>query len=150
VVSPQGGLRRCRGRSRGGILVVPVQQRGHEILSVIDFRGRLAMEPLTVFVESSGVRDLVFVCGELDLASAASIESLLLDRAAAGRHLTLDLSLLTFCGSIGFALLIELQRRAVGEGGSLRLVGVPAYLSRIMSLIGVDSVLGVAGSVAAL
>ena len=96
------------------------------------------MTSLTCDIRSSGSADVVEVCGELDLATVGDFEAAIEGRAAAGRHVTLDLSRLSFCGCVGVSALLRLQSGAARCGGYVRLSRLAPEISRILRLCGVD------------
>lgn len=96
------------------------------------------MTSFTVGISSSGIADRVELCGELDLASIAEFDAVVGDRATAGRHVTLDLSQLSFCGCAGISALLRVQRDATHAGGCVRFAGIPRQVWRTMRVCGVD------------
>jgi anti-sigma B factor antagonist len=80
---------------------------------------------------------VVFISGEIDLASAPGLEREL--RAAetdAGRELVVDLSGVTFMDSTGLHVLLDAQERATHRGYMLRFQDVPAQTQRLLDLAG--------------
>jgi anti-sigma B factor antagonist len=79
---------------------------------------------------------------ELDITNAGRLRAALLAAAAHG-HATIvaDLSDTAFCDTAGLQVLVLGHRRAVAEGGELRLVVRAATLLRLFSLTGVDDVI---------
>jgi len=80
---------------------------------------------------------------EIDPVTAGQLRTVLLHSAAHG-HATIvvDMTGSTFCDSTGFSVLVRAHRRALAEGGGLRLV-IPAdgAVARIFTLIGLDRVI---------
>ena len=80
---------------------------------------------------------------EIDPVTAGQLRTVLLHSAAHG-HATIvvDMTGTTFCDSTGFSVLVRAHRRALAEGGGLRLV-IPAdgAVARIFTLIGLDRVI---------
>ncbi|TQM03134.1 SpoIIE family protein phosphatase [Pseudonocardia kunmingensis] len=84
----------------------------------------------------------VRVHGELDLAGVRCVRDELLQAAAAGHELTVDLRPTTYLASAGIALLVEADRTVRAAGGRLRLLVAPAdVVRRALALSGVDDVL---------
>jgi anti-sigma B factor antagonist len=79
---------------------------------------------------------------EIDITNAGQLRAALLAAAAQG-HVTVvvDLSETAFCDTAGLQVLVLGHRRAVAEGGELRLVVRSATLLRLFNLTGVDHVI---------
>ncbi|MDR7274965.1 STAS domain-containing protein [Catenuloplanes atrovinosus] len=79
------------------------------------------------------------VAGEIDGATAPSLERALLDAlATAPRHLLIDGTDITFCDSRGLATLITAWRTA-GQTGVTMSIRPSPRLRRVMALSGIDS-----------
>jgi anti-sigma B factor antagonist len=79
---------------------------------------------------------------EIDIANAGQLRAALLAAAADGHaSVVADLSETAFCDTAGLQVLVLGHRRAVAEGGELRLVVQAAQLLRMFSLTGVDRVI---------
>jgi anti-anti-sigma factor len=79
---------------------------------------------------------------EIDITNAGQMRAALLAAAGEG-HATIvaDLSETAFCDTAGLQVLVLAHRRALAEGGELRLVVRAATLLRLFSLTGVDQVI---------
>jgi anti-anti-sigma factor len=79
---------------------------------------------------------------EIDITNAGQLRAALLTAAGQG-HVTIvvDLTETAFCDTSGLQVLVLAHRRAVAEGGELRLVVRAATLLRLFSLTGVDHVI---------
>jgi anti-sigma B factor antagonist len=79
------------------------------------------------------------LAGELDIASAPDLREQLLGllRPASAR-LVVDLSRVSFCDASGLAVLVGTGRQAQLLGGFMRLAAVPAEVSRILRITGLD------------
>jgi anti-sigma B factor antagonist len=79
---------------------------------------------------------------EVDVGNATLLRAALL-RAAAGNHATiiLDMTATEFCDSAGLSVLVRGHRRALAEGGSLRVVTSTPQVLRILNVTGLDSLL---------
>lgn len=76
------------------------------------------------------------VAGELDIATAPELQSVVDRVARAGRTLVLDLSHLEFIDSIGVSLIYRLHVRAREDGLGLRLVPGRRAVMRVFDLTG--------------
>jgi anti-anti-sigma factor len=91
-----------------------------------------------------GVREeagTVTVRGELDVATAGSLEKLLLRRREPGTRIRLDLSGLGFMDSTGLRVLLRAQQAAERGGWEVELVGVTRPVRRLFDLSGVHDAL---------
>lgn len=79
---------------------------------------------------------------EIDISNAGQLRAALLAASGQG-HATIvaDLSETAFCDTAGLQVLVLAHRRAVAEGGGLRLVVRTPTLLRMFSLTGVDHVI---------
>jgi anti-sigma B factor antagonist len=75
--------------------------------------------------------------GSLDLATAASARAALVEAAGAGRHdIVVDLTRLEFLDSTGLGALIGAHRRAVENGGAVRLAVGEGQIARLLNITG--------------
>jgi anti-sigma B factor antagonist len=96
----------------------------------------------------SGV-PVVVVPAEVDATTAAQLRTALLGAAADGRMtVVVDMTRTRFCDSAGLDVLVRAHRRALADGGELRLV-IPAdgTVVRILTLTGMDRLIPSFGSV---
>jgi anti-anti-sigma factor len=79
---------------------------------------------------------------EIDIANAGMLRAALMSAAGYG-HATVvvDLSETAFCDTAGLQVLVLAHRRALAEGGELRLVVRAVPLLRLFSLTGIDHVI---------
>ncbi|HEX3924911.1 MAG TPA: STAS domain-containing protein [Streptosporangiaceae bacterium] len=79
---------------------------------------------------------------ELDISNAGELRAALMAAVAEG-HATvvLDLSGTSFCDSAALQVLVRVHKRAVAEGGELRLVMRAVSLLRLFRITGVDRVI---------
>lgn len=94
--------------------------------------------PLFGIRERDGV---VRVRGELDVATASSLEELLLRPREPGEHVRLDLSELGFMDSTGLRVLLRAQQAAQSGGWEVSLMGISAPVRRLFDLSGVRAAL---------
>jgi anti-anti-sigma factor len=79
---------------------------------------------------------------EIDITNAGQLRAALLAAAGEGfATIVVDLSETAFCDTAGLQVLVLAHRRALAEGGELRLVVRAATLLRLFSLTGVDHVI---------
>ena len=87
-------------------------------------------------------RALVRVVGDWDLANADALAALLDEHDRAGRRFVrLDVSAVTFLDCACLEVLVAAHRRLLAARGTLVLTGVPARLTRLLRLAGLDGVL---------
>ena len=110
------------------------------------------VEPFAVEVQRGEHVAVVQPRGELDLATADTLEAAVDEAIAAtlgtasdgteGRpRLVLDLRRLSFIGSTGLHLLVELHRRSQSDGFQLTLIAPAAPVDKAILLCGLDQVL---------
>ncbi|MFN2449223.1 MAG: STAS domain-containing protein [Candidatus Baltobacteraceae bacterium] len=88
--------------------------------------------------------------GTLDLATAPSLRAALLEAADDGKHdIIVDCSQLEFLDSTGLGALIGAHRRALENGGRVRLIVNEGPILRLLTITGLMQVLAVYKSVAA-
>ncbi|WP_033216712.1 anti-sigma factor antagonist [Kitasatospora phosalacinea] len=83
---------------------------------------------------------VVVLAGELDYHTAPRLHRAV-ERTAETLPLVLDLTLLSFCDSLGVAELLFAFRRTRIAGTSLALVGTTPDVGRLLAMTGVDRVL---------
>ena len=88
----------------------------------------------TVVLKSQ--RAVAYLNGELDSFTAECLFARLAPLAASGMHVIVDLSGLSFLGTIGPVVLSDLDRCACTKGGSVRLAEVTAKASRVLDVTG--------------
>ena len=98
-------------------------------------------------MRNTNVLDLIVLSGELDLLTCPALLVKLQARARAGRQLVLDLSEVSFFGATAMALVEQVQLESIVAGGSVRLVGVPRQIMRVMTMIGFDKVVPISNKV---
>ena len=98
--------------------------------------------PLGVSVQPQPGGYTVAVSGELDVGTIDHLRRVLDSVGSCKeRLLTLDLAGVTFMDSCGIHLLTQLAGRATAEGWELTIERVPAAVSRVLTLTGLDTYL---------
>jgi anti-sigma B factor antagonist len=87
-------------------------------------------------VVSGGTHTLV-LSGELDMATAPHLETVVHACAGSAGRLTLDLSRLTFMDSTGVRLVLLTQRLCRETGAEFALIPGPRLIQRVFELTGV-------------
>lgn len=84
-----------------------------------------------------GPDDAVVITGRLDAAQSPAAQAFL-DRVQG--TVTVDCSRLEYISSAGLGVLLKTQKRLLGSGGKLRLVGVNRHLQDIFQYSGFDQI----------
>jgi anti-sigma B factor antagonist len=110
---------------------------------------KMTSEQLTIEIstdEQSGAH-IYRLRGSLDLATAPSVRAALVEVAAAGQHdIVVDLTQLEFLDSTGLGALIGAHRRALENGGNLRLAVGEGRIARLLNITGLMRVFPVYAS----
>ena len=114
--------------------------------SVASHRCRVSVEDLTravsleVTTAGPGGRVAVIkVAGEIDLRTARTVRTGLVDVAEAGfRRIVVDFEQVRFCDATGLGALVAAHNRLHADGGELRLARVQAAQRRIFHITGLD------------
>lgn len=101
-------------------------------------RGGEADDPITLSLSTPDDKQAVIeVGGEVDMVTSPHLRSAVLDQFAAGTELVvLDLDDVTFLGTSGLAVLIEMREAAHAAGVELRLVCTARRVLRPLSIAG--------------
>jgi anti-sigma B factor antagonist len=85
--------------------------------------------------------------GSLDLETSPSLRAALLEAANEGKHdIIVDLSHLEFLDSTGLGAIIGAHRRALENGGRVRLIVNEGPIQRLLTITGLMRTLAVYGS----
>ena len=87
--------------------------------------------------------------GELDIASAADLETFVQRTAAQGLHVVVDLTRLTFVDSSGLNALVNAARTVESRDGWVVFAGAPAGVRRVFEIVQLEDTLQIEGSVEA-
>jgi len=93
--------------------------------------------PATGAAATAGETVTLFVCGEVDLASAPALEQTLRNaEREVTSEMVVDLSGVTFMDSTGLHLLLDARDRASHRGYRLRYRNIPAQAERLFEIAG--------------
>jgi anti-anti-sigma factor len=99
---------------------------------------------LEISVAAGESGPVVTLSGEADVTAVAELSAALTAQLAGGaRHLTVDLSGLSFADSAVIRELVMADRRLKDRGGGLELANPRAAVARALSLLGVDQMIEV-------
>jgi anti-sigma B factor antagonist len=108
-----------------------------DFLSVVESFGRIdGIEPFRVTLRQHDQAIVVaYVAGEVDMLTGPALRSHL-DQVLATRpeHLIVDLSQVSFLGSTGLAVLINVQEAAIHQGTTFQLRGVRRAAGRVLQV----------------
>ena len=101
------------------------------------------MSALSVIPHRQDERAVLVLTGDLDLAAVDDLrEGAQVQLAAGCRHLTLDLTGVTFLDSSGLGALVELRNTTRRSGVTLAVVNVPPGPARIITIAGLAETFG--------
>ncbi len=109
---------------------------------------------LTVSTEQQGDVAVVTVAGELDMATAPTLQDEVTRLVEAGQvRLVFDLADVSFCDSTGLSVFVRARNRTGAAGGDVRLAAPQRSVQRILEVSGLVDVLPtfptLAGAIAA-
>jgi anti-anti-sigma factor len=89
---------------------------------------------------------VITLSGEVDLSSSAELSELMTTQLASEtRHLTIDVSAMTFADSASIRVLMLAAMTLRKRGGGLLLLRPPPALSRILDIMDADQVITIRG-----
>lgn len=91
---------------------------------------------------AAGNRTICRPIGDLDMIGAELLRRAGAGLVATGGSVVIDLSGVTFIDSAGLCALVGLARRSSECGGKISFVGARRSVSRVLSMSGVDQLLG--------
>lgn len=97
---------------------------------------------VTVKASSEGGATVVWIEGDLDVATSSELEAAL-ESVDAGKRIVVDLSGCTFLDSSALRVLVHAARAAETAGGTVALVTQDLGILRVLAIAKVDSVLPV-------
>lgn len=83
--------------------------------------------------------------GELDAATAPTLDLAVTKVGPGYQVILLDLTGLSFCDSSGLAALVRAHRHLEAEGRHLALTAVPERIRTLMAITGLDQVIDIVG-----
>jgi anti-sigma B factor antagonist len=87
---------------------------------------------------------VVAVGGEVDVATAPSLRTLLVDLIAEGKiNLLVDLTAVDFLDSTGLGVLVSTVKRVRTDGGDLTLVCANHHILKVLEITGLTSVFAI-------
>jgi anti-sigma B factor antagonist len=96
---------------------------------------------LSVHTRMTPSGPVIELAGDLDHHSAPEVRDLLPTLAIEpGRQLVVDLGAVTFCDSSGITVLLAARHHALAARATIALAAVPARVSRIFGIAGLDQV----------
>jgi anti-sigma B factor antagonist len=101
---------------------------------------------LTSRADDDGLR-IVSVAGEVDMLTSPQLRTLVLDELQSASVLVVDLEGITFLGTSGLAVLVELRDAARSAGVPLRLVCTTRRVVRPLTIAGLVALFDVRDSV---
>lgn len=112
----------------------------------------MSHDALTVDIKSEHDGDAIVyrLRGSLDLATAPSLRAALVEAANEGKHeIIVDLAQLEFLDSTGLGALIGAHRRALENGGRVRLIVNDGPIQRLLMITGLMRIFAVYGTLEA-
>lgn len=106
----------------------------------------MSHDALSVDIKSEHGGDAIVyrLRGSLDIATAPSLRAALLEAANEGKHdIIVDLSQLEFLDSTGLGALIGAHRRALENGGRVRLIVNEGPIQRLLTITGLMRIFSV-------
>ena len=86
---------------------------------------------------------VLLLSGELDMSTAPQLSDRVDEAVADGRvRLRVDLAGVTFCDSTGMSAFVRGHHRCTEAGGWLRLSGARGTVARVLTISGLDTLLG--------
>jgi len=99
---------------------------------------------VSIATERNGSAIIFRLRGSLDIATSPSVRAALLEEAGDGKQeIIVDLTELEFLDSTGLGALIGAQRRALEQGGHVRLVVNEGPIARLLNITGLVRVFSV-------
>ncbi|UXX97880.1 STAS domain-containing protein [Streptomyces sp. AD2-2] len=99
------------------------------------------MTELVIRTRTTPAGVVIDLAGELDYDSSSEVRELLSGLALQdGQQLVVDLTGVTFCDSSGITALLAARNHALAARATIALAAVPAHISRIFQMIGLDRV----------
>ncbi|MDU0205037.1 STAS domain-containing protein [Paenibacillus sp. MAH-36] len=92
----------------------------------------------TVYKQSNGEENIIYLSGELDLSAASELAAVLDSVVSQGdQQLTLDLKELRYIDSTGIGLIVSVLKVRATMGAPFRIQHIPARIQRLFEITGV-------------
>lgn len=92
----------------------------------------------TVYKQSNGEENIIYLSGELDLSAASELAAVLDTVVSQGdQNLTLDLKELRYIDSTGIGLIVSVLKVRAAMGATFRIQHIPARIQRLFEITGV-------------
>jgi anti-sigma B factor antagonist len=92
----------------------------------------------TLYKQSNGEENIIYLSGELDLSAASELAAVLDSVVSLGdQSLTLDLKELRYIDSTGIGLIVSVLKVRTAMGASFRIQHIPARIQRLFEITGV-------------
>jgi anti-sigma B factor antagonist len=96
--------------------------------------------------ELRGAIPVIRVCGELEIATAPQLKSIVGSALSNGAEsIAFDFSNLVFIDSSGLAVLMHAQKRVVARGGRIYILGAYGHTRRVFSLLNLGRIFRLCG-----
>jgi anti-anti-sigma factor len=94
--------------------------------------------PAWVDVTDEGETIVLYLHGDLDVASGVEIEPVVVAAVISAVSVIVDLADVTFCDSSGVAMFFAVAQKAEAEGTVLSLRNTPPNVQRVFEIAGLD------------
>ncbi|NOV01791.1 STAS domain-containing protein [Paenibacillus planticolens] len=92
----------------------------------------------TVYKQSNGKENIIYLSGELDLSAAPELAAVLDSVVTQGdQHLTLDLKELRYIDSTGIGILVCVLKVRAAIGAAFSIQHIPSRIQRLFEITGV-------------
>lgn len=100
----------------------------------------MEVPPFDVFIDWDNGQPVVHIRGELDYATAPTLQRALKDIIAEGaQNLLLDFHEVTFLDSEGLKVLLQAYRELRNRGGSITVQGCSQFVAKTFEILGLES-----------
>ncbi|MCY9697611.1 STAS domain-containing protein [Paenibacillus alginolyticus] len=97
-----------------------------------------AIRKFTVYKQSNGKENIIYLSGELDLSAASELATVLDSVVQKGNEiLTLDLKELRYIDSTGIGMIVSVLKVRAAMKAAFRIHHIPAKIQRLFELTGI-------------